>query len=351
MSDYMHQGQSSTAHNVTSEAVAPESTHPAAELNYPDLNHPMENQDPDSSLSDCESVVSSARSGTSLMPFISSGLTELGEGDRACRIIKDRFLSWLGTHGVDVTVVAIHQSSFSSVSARARAQVFQVCSHAVQAKGSGDAANVRYAWYAVSREEISKIFSYGFGFTGKPQNSGLYGHGLYFAPENHLIESAKFAPMDRDGLRHLLLCRVILGKSELINFGSQQSHPSSEQYDSGVDDLLSPTRYIVWNTHINTHVLPEYVISFRAPCYFRELVRTPKKSREQTSPRVSFRILIVELSKILPPSDMKLIVKHYKDHMRGKFSRRVLVQKVRQITGDSLLIGIIKDFGTKQSGA
>lgn len=66
-----------------------------------------------------------------------------------------------------------------------------------------------------------------------------------------------------------MLCRVILGKSELVSPGSEQSHPSSEQYDSGVDDLSSPTRYIVWSTHMNTHVLPEYIISLRAPCCLR----------------------------------------------------------------------------------
>ncbi|XP_039162014.1 probable inactive poly [ADP-ribose] polymerase SRO5 [Eucalyptus grandis] len=322
MSNSMH--QSSTVHDVTPDAVTPEVGHPAIDLNLPDLNDPLEDQDPDSSVSDCESLISTCRSDTALMPFISSGLTELSEGDQAFRIIRERFVSWLGAHGVEVAVVAIHQNSFSSVSAKARAQVFQLCSQAVQQRsGGGDTANVRHAWYAISREEVPNIFSYGFGYSGKPMNSALFGRGLYFAPEIHLIESAKYAPMDRDGLRHLLLCRVILGKSELVTFGSEQSHPSSEQYDSGIDDLLSPTRYIVWSTHMNTHVLPEYVISFRAPCDLRELL------------------------KILRPSDMNLVAKHYEDHMRGKISRHVLVQKVRQIIGDKLLIEIINSYGTK----
>lgn len=45
-----------------------------------------------------------------------------------------------------------------------------------------------------------------------------------------------------------------------------QFHPSSEDFDSGVDNLLAPRRYIIWSSHMNTHILPEYVISFRAPC-------------------------------------------------------------------------------------
>lgn len=84
-----------------------------------------------------------------------------------------------------------------------------------------------------------------------------------------LVCSVKFAPVDGDGLRHLLLCRVILGKSELVRPGSEQCHPSSEEFDSGVDSLSCPRKYIVWNTHMNTHVLPEYVVSFRAPCCLR----------------------------------------------------------------------------------
>lgn len=78
--------------------------------------------------------------------------------------------------------------------------------------------------------------------------------------------------MDRDGLRHLLLCRVILGKPELVHPGSEQFHPISEDFDSGVDSLSSPKKYIVWSTHMNTHVLPEYVVSFRAPCCLRVIV-------------------------------------------------------------------------------
>lgn len=71
--------------------------------------------------------------------------------------------------------------------------------------------------------------------------------------------------VDKDGLRHLLLCRLILGKSEVVHPGSDQCRPSSEEFDSGMDNLSSPKKYILWSTHMNTHILPEFVISFRAP--------------------------------------------------------------------------------------
>lgn len=61
----------------------------------------------------------------------------------------------------------------------------------------------------------------------------------------------------------MVLCRVILGNEELLHFGSEQSYPSNEKYDSGVDDLESPTYYTVWNMNMNTHIYPEYVVSFK----------------------------------------------------------------------------------------
>lgn len=61
----------------------------------------------------------------------------------------------------------------------------------------------------------------------------------------------------------MLLCRVILGNMEQVSPGSQQKYPSSNEYDSGVDDCLNPKRYVVWSSYLNTHIHPEYVVSFK----------------------------------------------------------------------------------------
>lgn len=85
-----------------------------------------------------------------------------------------------------------------------------------------------------------------------------------------LIYSIRSSIIDEDRLRHVLLCRVLLGRTELVRPGSGQSYPSSEEFDSGVDNLLSPKKYIVWSTHMNTHILPEFVISFTTdPSFLR----------------------------------------------------------------------------------
>ena len=70
--------------------------------------------------------------------------------------------------------------------------------------------------------------------------------------------------VDEIGLRHLLLCRVILGKQEVVT-DSNQFHPSSLEFDSGVDDLSAPRKHIVWSAYMNSHILPCYIISFEAP--------------------------------------------------------------------------------------
>ncbi|WZZ81262.1 hypothetical protein YC2023_101834 [Brassica napus] len=43
---------------------------------------------------------------------------------------------------------------------------------------------------------------------------------------------------------------------------------SSPEFDSGVDDLASPKKYIVWSTHMNTHVLPEFLVCIKTPFNF-----------------------------------------------------------------------------------
>jgi hypothetical protein len=75
--------------------------------------------------------------------------------------------------------------------------------------------------------------------------------------------SAMYADNDENGEQHMLLCRVILGTAELVKQGSDRFHPSSENFDTGVDDLSDPKRLIIWSTHMNTHILPLYVVSFK----------------------------------------------------------------------------------------
>lgn len=68
---------------------------------------------------------------------------------------------------------------------------------------------------------------------------------------------------DEDGLRHVLLCRVILGNVEVVPAGSKQSQPSCKQYDTGVDDISAPTKHIIWTAFMNSHIHPHYILTFK----------------------------------------------------------------------------------------
>lgn len=75
--------------------------------------------------------------------------------------------------------------------------------------------------------------------------------------------SAKYCDVDENGVQYMILCRVIMGKTELLFPESGQCLPSSEDVDSGVDDLHHPKYYITWNMNINTHIYPESIVSFK----------------------------------------------------------------------------------------
>ncbi|XP_056841872.1 probable inactive poly [ADP-ribose] polymerase SRO2 [Raphanus sativus] len=108
-----------------------------------------------------------------------------------------------------------------------------------------------------------------------------------------------------EGLRHLLLCRVLLGKPEQIVSGSKQTQPSSNEFDSGVDDLENPRKYVVWSSAMNSYILPSYIVSFRSP-RFRVIGRGATPARP-SSPWVSFAALMSMLSKSMDASRMNLI--------------------------------------------
>ncbi|XVF50316.1 hypothetical protein PTKIN_Ptkin04bG0087100 [Pterospermum kingtungense] len=295
--------------------------------------------DAKSVVSDCESAVSGPSFDQSCL--LNKGLIRLFPGDKAHDHIKKRFLSNLGSLAAHAKDLIIQKNGFAGVTWQARQQSFQIFIKAMEKKHGGN-ANVKYAWCPATRDEICKIVEHGFGHCGLPQNSGLYGRGVYLSPDDSPMDSVKNATVDKNGVRYLMLCRVILGKAEVVQPGSKQCHPSSDEFDSGVDDLWSPKKYILWSTHINTHILPDFVLSFRAPSSLKGFLGMQDRLKIPTSPWISFPALISALSKYLSPTSINLIRKYYKDHRDKKISRRELIQFVRQIVGDKLLIAVIK---------
>uniref|UniRef100_A0A7N0U4U4 PARP catalytic domain-containing protein n=1 Tax=Kalanchoe fedtschenkoi TaxID=63787 RepID=A0A7N0U4U4_KALFE len=123
-------------------------------------------------------------------------------------------------------------------------------------------ANVRYAWLACTKDVSSRIMKYGIGSVAS--YSSIYGTGIHLAAAECADLSVNLFDVDENGVHYVVLCQVVLGNMEAVDRGSDQFHPSCEDYDTGVDDLASPKYHIIWNMDVNSRIHPECVISFKA---------------------------------------------------------------------------------------
>ncbi|CAK7353010.1 unnamed protein product [Dovyalis caffra] len=278
--------------------------------------------------------------------FTRNGMIKVGEETSDYEAAKTRFLTGMKQHAKDTEVVALHKISGSSLAVKARYAAFRIYEGAVlkksggqgQGQGQGDGvANIRYGWYGGSKEEITGIISHGFSRC----NGQSHGVGVYLSPTEFLLDGLASSGADENGIRHMLLCNVLMGKMEVIPAGSKQIYPSSMEFDSGVDNLEAPRRLVVWGAFMNSHVFPTHIISFKAPSFNCSL-------RSQASELIkygpfSIPALLVILAKLLGPAKRVLIAKIFDEFCKCKITRLQLVQSVRRLVGDDqLLIDIIK---------
>lgn len=253
--------------------------------------------------------------------------------------------------------------------------------------------NVRYAWLPSTKEASSQILTHGLGLFGLQQIKSAYGIGVHLAAASCADTSAIYSDVDENGVRHMVLCRVIMGNMEVVHPGSKQFHPSSQNFDNGVDDIQNPRHYVVWSMNINTHIYPEYVVSFKVPangegCVLnndgkltiagvQSLVNpstlgaayengsdhqsnvTCDGSKERTaslnsttlrapkSPWMPFPLLLEAISKQVPPNDMQLVNAHYEQFRTKIIARGEFIKKLRLIVGDSLLRSTITALNLK----
>jgi len=70
------------------------------------------------------------------------------------------------------------------------------------------------------------------------------------------VYSSLSCDVDGNGIKHMLLCCVIMGNMELLHPDRKLLRPSGCEYDNGVDDIQCPKCYVVWNMNMNTHIYP-----------------------------------------------------------------------------------------------
>lgn len=327
-------------------------------------------------------------------------LIKLENGNHEYVAVRNKFLAGLSTLVTFTSIVGIYRCVPSSSSAQARLQAFQ--NHVEITRKFRGKANIRYAWHGSSRKGVAGIILHGFGQTNTPNNGAAYGIGVYLSPEDCSHVSAGYSDVDENGLRHMVLCRVIMGNMEQVQPGSQQFHPSSEQCDSGVDDIKNPKHFIIWSTHMNTHIHPEYVVSFKVSTQVHDdpgskadefaltflanakrtmldgpwqqgypnemarhrqsypvLVKEEQKKIEghvevpvkmPTSAWMPFPMLFSVIQKHLSKSSIDSLEHHYSNFKNRRISREVLIKMVRKIAGDKLLIAAIKSIKSQKNG-
>ncbi|KAK8657344.1 hypothetical protein V6N13_035588 [Hibiscus sabdariffa] len=292
----------------------------------------------DGEISDATSGSNEIDSGSNCFEhFVANGFSKVDESSLEACIIQTSVSQNLEM-AKRPRVVAVHKNLNTSRSWQIRAHSFRVSAKAVAEKCGGD-ARIRYAWYGASRDEICEIVTHGFSWRTK---AGGGSHSRSLSPAKHLLDSVLSSTVDENGLRHLLLCRVILGKQEVVTGdSSDQFHPISSDFDSGVDDISAPTKYIIWNSRLNFSILPCYIVSFEAP-YLSET-----KPLKPKSPWMTFPTLISILSRFLDHSRMASLKRQYAYFKGRKITRPQMVQRVKEIAGNQLLSSIFDIYTNK----
>ncbi|XP_057452806.1 inactive poly [ADP-ribose] polymerase RCD1-like [Lotus japonicus] len=267
--------------------------------------------------------------------------------------VQEMFLNGMNSFGnTNFEIVETYHCSGASM--QARLELFRA-----QAKITkiihGD-ANVRYAWLHFSKEELSTMIDHGLGHCVLSTNKSIYGVGVHLSAVSCPYASARYCHIDENGVRHLVLCRVIMGNMEVlhpsIDIASSQFQPRNFEYDNRVDDIQCPRYYLVWNMNINSHIYPEFVVSFKvneeSEEHFCGTVRENNDSSANSfwsisashvsgdmlrsassqdngiadngvastpkipiSPWLPFPMLIVAINDKVPASDMSFIKSHY----------------------------------------
>lgn len=266
----------------------------------------------------------------------------LKEGDKAFTIVKELFLSGLGLSGA--TITGIHQYSRPGPLDRARCEVFQKQIEITKAARGGE-ANMTFAWHATSAKGVESILAHGFGMPSTVPDSEACGIGIYLSPVRSPHVSAMLSEVDDYGEKHVILCRVILGKCEKVGAQSQQSYPSSTSFDTGVDDVVHPNWYVVWCANMNTHILPECVVSYRSSNHVPgQLNESPFSKWMPNASNPLTAMLFSKLGRSLPASkvlELRTLCGIYKE---GKVTKDTFVRQLRSIVGDEMLLSAIREI-------
>uniref|UniRef100_A0A0D9W1K1 PARP n=1 Tax=Leersia perrieri TaxID=77586 RepID=A0A0D9W1K1_9ORYZ len=296
-------------------------------------------------------------------------------GTRPDSAVRNLLFQGLG-HLTEKDVIGIYRTPLLDQQGRPRYTLFQ---EEVQiTKSQRGNANERYAWLACTKDTMEEMMMRGALKIANPLQGPTCGVGAHLAPANYSNICAGYSDIDENGILRMMLCRVIMGNVEVVSSGSKQCQPTSESFDSGVDDLQKPKHYIIWDANVHKHIYAEYAVIIKVLSMnngdsasniseirnsgsldsstkddsFHTLASQADQQetcvlghapdpRSPSSPWMPFSMLFAAISTKVPRSDMDLVHKYYEEFKRRKISRADLVKQLRQVVGDKLLVSTV----------
>ncbi|KAF7830083.1 putative inactive poly [ADP-ribose] polymerase SRO3 [Senna tora] len=261
----------------------------------------------------------------------------LSEADKAYSFMSFLFLSEVTKTYPRTIISAIHKFIYSGPLEKARREVFE--RHNENKKAARGVSKTGYAWCgASSAEAIAGILAHGFELPRKTSRFPSYGVGIHLSTIGFPQLSAMQSEVDNNGEKHILLCRVILGNIEKVDAGSRQCGPSSVEFDSGADDPKNPRWYVVWSTNMNSHILPECVISFKSSTHLPGQLWSCNRSKN------SLANLMMKIKSHLPSPKLMEVVTLCGSLLAGKLAKDNFIKQLRDIAGDELLMTVIQEI-------
>ncbi|XXG40850.1 hypothetical protein AAC387_Pa01g1465 [Persea americana] len=188
-------------------------------------------------------------------------LVQLNRKEKIYEEVQQSFLTGFGASVTPNSVLCIHRFVPKDGAAHARQRKFW--DQAEITRRLQRDANLLRGWLGTSKEGVVGILRNGFGRSGGPSVGMAYGAGVYIASEHCSHVSVKFCDVDENDLQHMVYCLIIMGRMKQVQWGSEQFQPSSEDFDSCVDDIQNPSLYMIRTTHMNTHIHPEFLVTFK----------------------------------------------------------------------------------------
>ncbi|CAL9123161.1 unnamed protein product [Musa acuminata var. zebrina] len=265
----------------------------------------------------------------SQQPFLYPVVSRLQRSSASFLAVQETFLSGMGPFATPASILDIY-----ACNGRHRLEAFErQIEFTARERGN---ANVKYGWYGSTDNRITEALINGFGHSGRLSEVGILGTGIYLTPQDRAFASIRLCEVE-SGVQHMLLCRVIMGNVEQVRPGSKQYCPR-KNYDMGVDNVLNPKCYIVWSTHLDKYIYPEYMVRFALPsrnkeylCGLKDIrfhVEDHKAWYELAGSLEPFALLYVELHDRIAPWARRLFLHYLMEFKRDIITREVLIMKM-----------------------